>query len=88
MAVQEGPTSIRVSWTPPTPVRNTTGYRIYYSGGSSGSANVSDASRNKSLLSDLQNGANYMISIVGTSDHLPSDPVNFASSIPLRELLH
>ena len=87
MAVQEGPTGIQVSWTPPTPLGNTTGYRIYYSGGSSGGANVSDASSNYSLLSGLQNGANYMISIVGTSDHLPSDLVNLASSIPLCELL-
>ena len=40
MAVQEGLTSIRVSWSPPTPLGDTTGYRIYYSGGSSGSEDV------------------------------------------------
>ena len=87
MAVQEGPTGIGVSWTPPTPLGNTTGYRIYYSGGSNSSVDVSGGSRNNSLLSDLQNGANYMISIVGTSDHLPSDLVNVSGSIPLSELL-
>ena len=78
-AVQEGPTGIRVSWTPPTPLGDTTGYRIYYSGGSSGSANVSGGSTDNHLLTGLQNGASYTISIVGTSDHLPSaasDPVN------------
>ena len=88
MAVQEGPTGIRVSWTPPTPLGNTTGYRIYYSGGSNNGVDVSGDSSNNSLLSDLQNGANYMISIVGTSDHLPSDLVNLPSSIPLCELYH
>ena len=88
MAVQEGPTGIRVSWTPPNPPGDTKGYRIYYSGGSSDNVDVSGASRNNSLLSGLQNGANYMISIVGTSDHLPSDLVNVSSSIPLSELLH
>ena len=41
-AVQDGPTSIRVSWTPPSPLGDTTGYRIYYTraGGSSDSVDV------------------------------------------------
>ena len=59
MAVQEGPTGIRVSWTPPTPLGDTTGYRIYYSGGSSGSVDVSGGSTDNHLLTGLQNGANY-----------------------------
>ena len=79
MAVQEGPTSIRVSWSPPTPLENTTGYRIYYSGGSSGSVNVSDGSIDNYLLTGLQNGDIYTISIVTlatTSSQLfPSDTV-------------
>ena len=75
MAVQEGPTSVRVSWSPPTPLGDTTGYRISYSGGgSSGSEDVSDGSPNSYLLTGLVNGASYTISIVGTSLHLPSDP--------------
>ena len=84
-AVQEGPTGIRVSWTPPTPLGDTTGYRIYYSGGSSGSENVSDGSTDNLLLSGLQNGASYTISIVGTSNHLNSDHVNLQNNIPLSE---
>ena len=87
MAVQEGSTGIRVSWTPPTPLGDTTGYRIYYSGGSSGSVNVSGGSTDNHLLTGLQNGANYTISIVGTSEHLPSDRVDYQNSIPLSELL-
>ena len=75
MAVQEGPTSIRVSWSPPTPLGDTTGYRIYYSGGSSGSVNVSDGSTDNYTLTGLQNGENYDISIVATSQHLPSENV-------------
>ena len=75
MAVQEGPTSIRVSWSPPTPLGNTTGYRIYYSGGSSGSEDVSDGSTDNYLLTDLQNGESYTISIVATSQQLPSESV-------------
>ena len=72
MAVQEGPTSIQVSWSPPTPLGDTTGYRIYYSGGSSGSVNVSDGSTDNYLLTGLQNGESYDISIVAISQHLPS----------------
>ena len=84
MAVQEGPTSIQVSWTPPTPLGDTTGYRIYYSGGSSGSVNVSGGSTDTHQLSDLRSGHNYTISIVGTSEHLPSVLVNY--NISLSEL--
>jgi len=85
MAVQEGLTGIRVSWTPPTPLGNTTGFRIYYSGGSSGSEDVSGGSTDNYTLTGLQNGANYTISIVGTSQHLPSDRVDYPNSILLSE---
>ena len=80
MAVQEDPTAIRVSWTPPTPLGDTTGYKIYYSGGSSGCVDVSGGSTDNHLLTGLQNGASYTISIVGTSEHLPSDHVNYPLS--------
>ena len=72
-AVQEGPTNIRVSWSPPTPLRDTIGYRIYYSGGSSGSEDVSDGSTDNYLLIGLQNGDIYNISIVATSQRYRSD---------------
>ena len=75
MAVQEGPTSVRVSWSPPFPLGDTTGYRISYSGGSSGSVAVSDGSTSTRTLTGLVNGDSYNISIVGTSLHLPSDVV-------------
>ena len=85
MAVQEGPTGILVSWIPPTPLGDTTGYRIYCSGGSNGSVDISGASTHHYLLAGLQNGANYTISIVGTSDHLPSDPISYLNSIVLSK---
>ena len=86
MAVQEGATSVRVSWTPPTPLRNTTGYRIYYNNGSSGSVDTSGGLTDNHLLTGLQNGASYTISIVGTSEHFFSDSVDYPNSIPLSEL--
>ena len=73
MVVQEGLTSVRVSWSPPSPLGDSTGYRISYSGGSSGSVDVSDGSTDNYLLTGLHNGASYSISIMGTSQHLPGD---------------
>ena len=75
MAVQESPTSIRMAWSPPTPQGDTTGYRISYSGGSSGSVDVSDGSIDNYLLTGLQNGVSYTISIAGTSLHYYSEVV-------------
>ena len=74
-AVQDGPTSIRVSWTPPSPLGDTTGYRISYTGG--GSVDVDGGNTNSHTLTDLINGQTYTISIVGTSssDVLPSPPI-------------
>ena len=86
MAVQEGRTGIRLSWTPPTQ-GDTTGYRISYSGGSSGGASVSDGSTDNHLLTDLVIGASYTIRIVSTSEHFCSDSVMFPN-ITLGELLH
>ena len=75
-AVQDGPTSIRVSWTPPSPLGHTTGYRISYTGG--GSVDVDGGNTNSHTLTDLINGQTYTISIVGTSSSsavIPSAPV-------------
>ena len=63
-AVQDGPTSIRVSWTPPSPLGLTTGYRISYTGG--GSVDVDGGNTNSHTLTGLINGQTYTIFIVGT----------------------
>ena len=76
MAVQENLTSIRVSWSPPTSLGDTTGYRIYYSdSGSSDSVDVSGGSTDNYLLTGLVMGATYTISIEATSQHLPNGRV-------------
>ena len=87
MAVQEGPTSVRVSWSLPTPPGDTTGYRISYSGGSSGSVDISNGSTNNYLLTGLQSGASYTISIVGTSLHLPSDPLSQSIELVIGNII-
>ena len=74
-AVQDGPTSIRVTWTPPSPLGDTTGYRISFSGeGSSESVSVNGES-SYIILANLESGEIYTISIVATSTHLPSESV-------------
>ena len=73
MAVQMGLTRIRVSWTPSS---DATGYIISYTGGSSSeSVTVSGGSTYNYLLTDLQNGDIYTISIVAKSDGLNSESV-------------
>ena len=79
-AVQTGPTSIDVSWTPPTPLGDTTGYIIYYTNDDSGSVNVT-IDNSTHTLTGLQNGDTYNISIIATSQHLPSDTVDGNSVI-------
>ena len=76
-AVQDSLTSIRVTWTPPSPLRDTTGYRISYSGGgSSGNVDVDGGNTNSHILTGLTNAEIYTISVVGTtSSSLPSPPV-------------
>ena len=81
-AVQDGPTSIRVSWTPPSPMGDTSGYRIYYTGagGSSDSVDVDGGNTNTHTLMGLTNGETYTISIVARSSTsvtvVPSTPVS------------
>ena len=77
MAECASATSILVSWSPPDPLGDTTGYRIDYArtGGSSVSVDVNGGGTSERELTGLQNGAIYTISIVATSQHLPSQSV-------------
>ena len=73
--VQIGPTSIRVTWTPPDPLGGVTGYRIHYTtgGGSSGSQTVSGGNTNSYTLTGFTNGEIYSLTIISTvSVGLPS----------------
>ena len=71
-----------MSWTPPTPLGDTTGYIIYYTNDDNTDSVVIDSgSTDEYTLSDLQNGETYTISIIATSQHLPSDTVDGNSVI-------
>ena len=72
--VQDGLSSIRVTWTPPSPLGDTTGYRIDYinGGGSTVSVNISDGTMKTYTLSGLLRQDTYTLSITATSEHLSS----------------
>ena len=70
-------TSIHLTWTPPSTLGDTTGYRISYTtgGGVSDSVDVSGGSTDNYTLTGLSSGEVYNISIVGTSEHFFSKSV-------------
>ena len=87
--VQDGLTSIRVTWTPPDPLDGVTSYRIHYTtgGGSSGSQTVSGGNTMTHTLSDLTNGETYTMSIVATSNTLSSSAVMADMTVGLSKFL-
>ena len=92
MSVQTGPTSIRVTWTPPSELGDTTGYRISYTGGggSSDSMDVDGGNTNSHTLMGRTNGETYTISVMGTasiSSVLPSAPVE-AGTVALSKSMN
>ena len=74
-AVQDGLTSIRVSWTQSS---NATGYMIYYDNNRDHSGNeaVSNGSTETHTLTALMIGDTYTISIVAVFHQFPSDTVS------------
>ena len=70
-AVQNGPTSVLVSWIPS---REASGYRVHYdddSEGHRGNDTVSGGFTSSHNLTDLVEEANYTISVVSTSNSKP-----------------
>ena len=74
-AIQETPTTIRVSWAAPTSGAPPTGYLVYYSTESEDQFShdvMIGASEREYELTGLQSDLVYRISIVALSTHLPS----------------
>ena len=81
--VQEGTTSIRVSWTL---VSGATGYRVEYSGGDDTTGEETFDGRATSLIiTGLQNGLTYTISLVAISPNLPTS-ASIIRQVPLGEI--
>ena len=80
-AVQDGPTSIRVTWTASS---DATGYRIHYTSDSdSGSETVSDGSIETHTLTGLVNGETYTISMIATSEQFFSETTAADTTVSL-----
>ena len=74
MVRQISPTSIRVTWTPSTPMGDTTDYIIYYTSKDiTDNVTVSGGSTDEYTLKKLEMEADHTISIVAVSEHLPSE---------------
>ena len=69
---------VLLTWTPPSPLGDTTGYRISFTGGgNSDSVDVSGGDTNSYTLTGLTRGEMYEMFIVGTSEHFFSDSVEW-----------
>ena len=73
---QVGPTSVRVSWDPPSPTGNTVGYRVSYNLSTATDIDISDVSTTSTTITGLENENYYTISIVGRSEHFQSEIKN------------
>ena len=89
-AVQDGPTSITVTWTPPSLLGDTNGYIIGYiisytdMSGNGNSETIGDG--NSHTLTNLTNGETYMLSIVAkSSTDLVSESVHYMNDVPLSK---
>ena len=74
-AVQSGPTSVSVSWTAPTSGGPVTRYDIYYvvNGGPSTSGGSTNST--SYILTNIQVGVLYSISVIAVGTSLPSPSV-------------
>ena len=71
-------TSAGVFWTQPEPIGETIGYRVYYTGPTSGNISVElngDKPNNNHIITGLVNGEVYYFSVAGVSVHFESEPV-------------
>ena len=71
-AVQSGPTSVSVSWTAPTSGGPVTRYDIYYVANGGPSTSGGSTTSTSYVLTNLQVGVQYNISVIAVGTYLPS----------------
>ena len=81
--MQNGPTSIELTWT-----HDSSGYRtgytlVYSTSDSTTEAIEKESGVSAAKLTGLEMGAYYSISVVATSDHLPSEAVTVTLQLVL-----
>ena len=69
--------SANLSWIPPSPLGDTIGYKVIFSAaaGSNGRENVPGGYNDSLLLTGLESGETYDISLVARSQHIPSGAI-------------
>ena len=75
-AVQSGPTSVRVSWTAPTSGGPVTRYDIYYVANGGPSTSGGSTISTSYVLTNLEVGVQYNVSVITVGTSLPSLSVN------------
>ena len=83
---QISPTTVRVTWSPPSGGATVTGYVVHYmNGGSVGTETVSSSSTSTDIT-DLSRGTAYTISVEATSQHLSGESEEM--TVTLSELTY
>ena len=76
-------TSILLIWTAPSPLGDTTGYRISFTAGDRtyGFMDINDTFTNNFTLTNIIKGVKYRMSIAGKSEHFFSNSVAFSGQL-------
>ena len=76
-------TSILLIWTAPSPLGDTTGYRISFTAGdrTNGFMDINDTFTNNFTLTNIIKGVKYRMSIAGKSEHFCSNSVAFSGQL-------
>ncbi|KAL5486464.1 hypothetical protein EMCRGX_G018943 [Ephydatia muelleri] len=82
-AVQSGPTSVNVSWTAPTSGGPVTRYDIYYVANGGPSTSGDSTNSTSYVLTKLQVGVQYNISVIAVGTSLPSLSANVTRTLIL-----
>ena len=80
-AVQSGPTSVSVSWTAPTSGGPVTRYDIYYVANGGPSTSGGSTNSTSYVLTNLQVGVQYNMSVIAVGTSLPSLSANVILNI-------
>ena len=80
-AVQSGPTSVSVSWTAPTSGGPVTRYDIYYVVNGGPSTSGFSTNSTSCVLTNLQVGVQYNISVIAVGTSLPSLSANVTRTL-------
>ena len=83
---QISPTTVRVTWSPPSEGATVTGYVVHYIGGGSNGTVTEPSSSTSTDITGLTSGPTYAISVEATSQHLSGE--SGVMTIVMGELMY